>query len=166
MKIFSVLLILLAFSVAVFAQDWQKMSEDELKKSVPEKAPVIKENIETEFRTSSGITNGKSEILGVVIITAGYEADGKYTHFLRIGKSIKIGKISLKANDYIFGYKKIDSDTLKVSFYQAKSGKLIGAANAKVERKKGAIYSLLIEPPVDNKGRIYIGRFWFEYILD
>jgi hypothetical protein len=166
MKIFSILLILLAFSFSALAQDWKKMSEDELKKSVPEKAPVIKENIETEFRTASGITDGKTEIFGVVIITAGYEADGKFTHFLRTGKSIKLGKLTIKSGDYVFGYKKIDQDTLKVSFYLAKSGKLVGTTNAKVERKKGAIYSLLIEPPTANKGRIYIGRFWFEYVLD
>lgn len=166
MKYLNSLFVILLFSVAIFAQDWRKMSEAELKKSVPEKAPVIKENIETEFRTASGITNGKKEIFGVVIITAGYEADGKYTHFLRIGQIIKIGNLVLKANDYIFGYKKINADTLKVSFYQAKSGKLIGTTNAKVERKSGAIYSLLIEPPTDKKGRIYIGRFWFEYNLD
>jgi hypothetical protein len=166
MKSFSILLILLMFSVSSFAQDWRKMSVEELKKSVPETAPVIKENIETEFRTASGISDGKNEILGVVIITAGYEADGKYTHFLRLAKKITVGKLAMKADDYVFGYKRIDAETLRVSFYQAKSGKLLGTTNAKVEKKKGAIYSLLIEPPIEKKGKIYIGRFSFEYILD
>jgi len=139
------------------------MSESELKSTVPEKAPVIKENIETEFRTASGITDGTKNIFGVVIITAGYEADGKYTHFLRLGKEIKVGNLALKVGDYVFGYKRLDNTTLSVSFYQAGNGKLVGSVKAKVEQKKGAIYSLLIEPPMDKKGKIYIGRFSFEY---
>jgi hypothetical protein len=167
MKKIHILLICLVFSVSVFAQqDWRKMSEDELKKSVPEKAPVIKENIETEFRTASGISDGKTEILGVVIITAGYEADGKYTHFLRIGTKIKVDKLSLKSGDYVFGYKRLNADSLRVTFYNAKNGKIVGSTTAQVERKKGAIYSLLIEPPIEKKGKIYIGRFSFAYNLD
>lgn len=165
MKIILTLLFCLTLSLSALAQDWRKMSEDELKKAVPEKAPVIKENIETEFRTASGITDGKNEAFGVVIITAGYEADGKYTHFLRTGKDIKIGSLSLKAGDYVFGYKRFDNTTLTVSFYQAKTGNLIGAVKSKVEQKKGAIYSFLIEPPTDKKGKIYIGRFSMEYAL-
>ncbi len=166
MKIFSVLLVLAAFSASAFAQDWRKMTEDELKKSVPEKAPVIKENIETEFRTAAGISDGKTEIFGVVIITAGYEADGKFTHFLRLGTKLKIDKLSLKSGDYIFGYKRLNADSLRVSFYNAKNGKIVGSTTAQVERKKGAIYSLLIEPPIEKKGKIYIGRFSFAYNLD
>ena len=142
------------------------MSESELKIAVPEKAPVIKENIETEFRTASGITDGTKNVFGVVIITAGYEADGKYTHFLKTANKITIGKVVLKAGEYVFGYKRLDNTTLNVSFYQAGTGKLVGAVKAKVEQKKGAIYSLLIEPPNEKKGKIYIGRFSMEYGLE
>jgi hypothetical protein len=166
MKILLTLLFCLAFTFSAFAQDWRKMSESELKTAVPEKAPVIKENIETEFRTASGITDGTSNIFGVVIITAGYEADGKYTHFLKTGTGIKVGALSLKAGDYVFGYKRLDNTTLNVSFYNAGNGKPAGSVKARVEQKKGAIYSLLIEPPVDKKGKIYIGRFSFEYGLE
>lgn len=166
MKIFLTLLFFLTFTSSLFAQDWRKMSETELKSAVPETAPVIKENIETEFRTASGITDGTNNIFGVVIITAGYEADGKYTHFLRIGKKINVGKLQLKSDDYVFGYKRLDNTTLNVSFYQAKNGKLVGSVKSKVEQKKGAIYSFLIEPPIDKKGKIYIGRFSMEYGLE
>lgn len=147
------------------AQDWRKMTETELKKSVPEKAPVLKEDIETEFRTAAGISDGKNETFGVVIITAGYEADGKYTHFFRTASKIKVGELELKAGDYIFGYQRLDQETLRVTFYRAKDGELVGAIKAKVEKKKGAIYSFLIEPPIEKKGKIYIGRFTFEYGL-
>ena len=141
------------------------MTADELKKSIPEKAPVIKEQIETEFRTASGITDGKNNIFGVVIITAGYEADGKYTHFFKTDAKITLGNLNLASGEYIFGYQRLDSETLRVTFYKAKDGELVGALKAKVERKKGAIYSLLIEPPIDKKGKIYIGRFTFDYQL-
>lgn len=166
MKIFTVLLFVLMVSASVFAQDWRKMTEAELKKSVPERAPVIKEDIETELRTAAGVTDGKKEIFGVVIITAGYEADGKYTHFLRTNSTLKVGELTLKPDDYIFGYQRIDAETLRVMFYHAKDGELVGALRAKSEAKKGAIYSFLIEPPTAKKGRIYIGRFNFEYSLD
>lgn len=154
---------LAAFSLSVMAQDWRKMTEAELKRSVPEKAPVIKEQIETEFRTASGITNGSSNMLGVVIITAGYEADGKYTHFFRTAADVKLGELDLAAGDYIFGYRRIDADSLRVTFYHAKSGELVGELKAAVEQKKGGIYSFLIMPPVAKTGKIYIGRFFFDY---
>lgn len=141
------------------------MTESELKSAVPEKAPVIKENIETEFRTASGITNGQSAIFGVVIITAGYEADGKYTHFLRSGTDLKVGSLDLAKGDYIFGYRRLDAETLRVTFYKARTGEIVGEIKAAVEQKKGGIYSFLITPPVTKAGKIYIGRFNFSYVL-
>jgi hypothetical protein len=166
MKFLFTFLCCLGFTFSAGAQDWRKMSADELKTVVPEKAPVIEENIETELRTASGITDGTYNIFGVVIITAGYEADGKYTHFLKIGKGIKVGALQLKSGDYVFGYKRLDNTTLNVSFYQTNTGKLVGSVKAKVEQKKGAIFSILIEPPIEKKGKIYIGRFSFEYLLN
>lgn len=142
------------------------MSENELKNTIPEKAPVIKENIETEFRTAAGISNGKNLIFGVVIITAGYEAEGKYTHFFKTQAKMRIGDLTLEPNDYIFGYQRIDNETLRVMFYHAKDGELVGATKAKVEKTKGAIYSFLIEPPNAGQGKIFIGRFTFNYNLE
>ncbi len=64
---------------------WHSASEEELKSLIPARAPVISERIETEFRTASGITDGKGHaIAGVVLITAGYSADGKYSHYFRL----------------------------------------------------------------------------------
>lgn len=167
MKILTILFITAAFALNVFAQgDWRKMTEAELKKTVPEKAPVIKEEIETEFRTASGITDGKGSVFGVVIITAGYEADGKYTHFFKTDADLKVGDLPLAKGEYIFGYQRIDAETLRVTFYKAKDGELIGATKAKVEKGKGAIYSFLIAPPTAKKGKIFIGRFTFEYSLE
>ena len=166
MKIFLTLLFCLVFSIPSFAQDWRKMTEDELKKSVPEKAPVVKEKIETELRTASGIADGKKSIFGVVIITAGYEADGKYTHFFKTDAKIKVGDLSLEKGEYVFGYQRLDAETLRVTFYKAKDGKLAGSLKAKSDPKKGAIRSFLIEPPTAKKGKMYIGKFAFEYGLE
>lgn len=166
MKILTILFITAIFAFNVFAQDWRKMTEDELKKTVPEKAPVIKEDIETEFRTAAGITDGRGVIFGVVIITAGYEADGKYTHFFKTDAGVKVGGLPLAKGEYIFGYQRLDAETLRVKFYRAKDGELVGATKAKVEKSKGAIYSFLIVPPTDKKGKIYIGRFTFDYSLE
>lgn len=165
MRALSILAFIFMFSFGISAQDWHKMSETELKSAVPEKAPVIKENIETEFRTASGIANGKAAIFGVVIITAGYEADGKYTHFLRSGTDLRVGSLDLAKGDYIFGYRRIDTETLRVTFYKASTGETVGEIKAVVEQKKGGIYSFLITPPVVKAGKIYIGRFNFDYVL-
>jgi hypothetical protein len=166
MKIFAILFIISAFALNAFAQDWRKMTEAELKKTVPEKAPVIRESIETEFRTASGITDGKHSLFGVVIITAGYEADGKYTHYFKTDANIKVGDLPLAKGEYIFGYQRIDAETLRVTFYKANDGELIGATKAKVEKGRGAIYSFLVAPPAAKQGKIYIGRFTFGYVLE
>ncbi|NOT49453.1 MAG: hypothetical protein HOP17_17150 [Acidobacteria bacterium] len=152
-------------AAGVFAQDWRKMSDADLKAAVPVKAPVIKEDIETELRTASGITDGKASVFGVVIITAGYEADGKYTHFLRTKTRLRVSDLDLAPGDYVFGYRRVDAQSLNVTFYQAMGGTVVGSIKAGVEQKKGAIYSFLIVPPVGNAGKIYIGRFSFDYIL-
>ena len=167
MKILTILFMTAVFALNICAQkDWRRMTEDDLKKTVPEKAPVIRENIETEFRTASGITDGKEHIFGVVIITAGYEADGKYTHYFKTDAALRVGDLPLPAGEYIFGYQRLDSDTLRVTFYKAKDGELVGATKAKVEKGKGAIYSFLITPPVARQGKIYVGRFSFDYSLE
>lgn len=153
-------------AVAGYGQgDWHRMNESELRAIVPEKAPVIRENIETEFRTAAGISDGKRNVFGVVIITAGYEADGKYTHYFRTDADLKLADLDVPKGQYIFGYQRLDTETLRVTFYKAADGELIGAVKAKVEAKKGAIYSFLIDAPVDSKGKIYIGRFVIGYQL-
>ena len=127
---------------------WRSTTEPELRKLIPARAPVIKENIETEFRTASGVTDGRGKfIAGVVMITAGYSAEGKYSHF------------------FIFGYQRINNEAIRVSFYRASSGQAIGTVEAHVNRKSSLVRSLLISPPVDGRATIQVGRFLFEYKL-
>jgi hypothetical protein len=163
----ALLLATLSFAVVVAgASRWRTASEAELRKVIPARAPVTKENIETEFRTASGVTDGQGKfIAGVVMITAGYSAEGKYSHFFITQVPIKMGDLSLKAGQYVFGYQRKNADAIDVAFYEASSGDSLGSVEAHVNRKSSMVRSLLISPPSRNKGTIQIGRFVFDYRL-
>jgi hypothetical protein len=164
--------ILLLFSLVMVstgsgpASHWRAASEAELRKIIPARAPVIKENIETEFRTASGVTDSRGKfIAGVVMITAGYSAEGKYSHFFLTQIPIKVGELGLQPGEYVFGYQRKNIDTIDVAFYRASSGDLLGSVEAHVNRKSSMVRSLLISPPLHDKGSIQVGRFVFEYRL-
>lgn len=145
---------------------WRAATEPELRKLLPARAPVVKENIETEFRTASGVTDGRGKfIAGVVMITAGYSAEGKYSHFFITQTPLKIGSMLLQPGEYVFGYQRVSNDAIRVSFYRASSGEAIGSVDAHVNRKSSMVRSLLISPPVDGRATMQVGRFFFEYKL-
>ena len=99
------------------AAGWRVASEPELRKVIPARAPVIKENIETEFRTASGVTDGRGKfIAGVVMITAGYSAEGKYSHFFIAQVPVQIADFSLEPGEYVFGYQRKTPDSITVTF--------------------------------------------------
>ena len=66
----------------------------------------------------------------------------------------------------MFGQKRVDEDSLEVKFYEAATGKFVGAIKAVRQSKSGAIRSLLITAPEHEKGMIQIGRFGFDYKLE
>ncbi len=141
---------------------WRPATESELKAIIPARAPVEKERIETEFRTASGITDGTGKfVAGVVLITAGYSAEGKYSHFFLTQVPIKLRNLSLKPGEYVFGWRK-DADSLAVSFYEAQTGKYLGRVEALRNSRVGRIESFQILPP-SQKPLILIGRFGFPY---
>ena len=143
---------------------WRNASEPELRKVIPARAPVIKENIETEFRTASGVTDGRGKfIAGVVMITAGYSAEGKYSHFFIAQVPMKVGEFSLDPGEYVFGYQRKTADSITVTFYRASSGDAVGEVEAVRNRKSAAVRQLLIQPAVGGKGTIQVGRFVFDY---
>jgi hypothetical protein len=144
--------------------NWRPATEAELRKVIPARAPVGNERIETEFRTASGITDGKDRfVAGVVLITAGYSADGKYSHFLVVQAPITVGDIQLNPGDYVFGWRR-EEDALRVMFYQAQSGKFLGTVMATRNSRIGKIESFHLYAP-DEKSMIQIGRFGFSYKL-
>jgi hypothetical protein len=143
---------------------WRAATESELREVIPARAPVEKERIETEFRTASGITDGKGKfVAGVVLITAGYSAEGKYSHFFLTQVPMKVGDLSLKPGEYVFGWRR-NSDSLTVTFYEAETGKLLGNVEAVRNSRLGRIESFQIQPPSE-KPQIQIGRFGFSYRL-
>ena len=156
--------LLVQVTVQSAAQTWRQATDKELAALIPDRAPVEKERIETELRTASGVTDGKGHfIAGVVMITAGYSAEGKYSHFVIVQAPIKIGEMKLLPGNYVFGYKRTDQDTLDVKFYEAATGKLLGSIPAKIEKRSGPIRSLLITPPSSGRTMFQIGRFIFDY---
>ncbi len=143
--------------------NWRPATESELKDLIPARAPVEKEHIETEFRTASGITDGKGKyIAGVVLITAGYAAEGKYSNFFITQVPIKVGDLTLRSGEYVFGWRRKDDDSLEVKFYDAQSGKFLGNIEARRLGRLGRIESFRIVPPGE-KPVIQIGRFGMSY---
>jgi hypothetical protein len=159
------LISMISFSNAA-APGWRTASEPELRKIIPARAPVIKENIETEFRTASGVTDGRGKyIAGVVMITAGYSAEGKYSHFFIAQVPIKVGEFSLEPGEYVFGYQRKTPDSIAVTFYRASSGDAVGEVEAFRNRKSSMVRALLIQPSAPGRGTIQVGRFVFDYHL-
>jgi hypothetical protein len=160
------LLLLLVAAISAAPARWRTASSQELRKLIPARAPVVKENIETEFRSASGVTDGKGKfIAGVVMITAGYSAEGKYSHFFINQVALKLGDLTLQPGEYVFGYQRTGNDTIRVSFYKASSGDAIGNVEAHINRKRNLVTSLLITAPQNSKGTIQVGRFIFDYRL-
>ncbi len=140
---------------------WRMATQAELAQTLPARAPVLRERIETEMRTASGVTDGKGKyIAGVVLITAGYSADGKYSHYFQSQVPLKIGNFSLRPGRYVIGWTHMQNG-LGVSFYEAVTGRWIGTADATRE-KSSRVDAFRMTPPGANP-RIYIGRFSFAY---
>ncbi len=143
---------------------WRTASDTELKALLPARAPVEKEHIETELRTASGITNGHGKfVAGVVLITAGYSADGKYSHFFVTEVPLQIGDDRLPPGDYVMGWQRGDA-MLNVHFYEAATGRMRASADAKSIPGSTRVESFKIWPP-QGKSVIQIGRFGIPFRL-
>ncbi len=143
---------------------WRQATDAELAALLPARAPVEKEHIETEMRTASGISDGKGHLIaGVVLITAGYSADGKYSHYLVVQAPIRIGGILLAPGEYVFGWQR-DGESLSVHLHDALTGKPLGLAQAHKIPGTSRVESLRIWPPSE-KPLIQIGRFAVPYEL-
>ena len=167
MKCFALLYLVLVACQATAEQDknaaWRSATESELKALIPARATVEREQIETEFRTASGIRDDKGKyVVGVVLITAGYAADGKYSNFFLTQTAMKIGDLSLRPGEYVFGWRRNGEDSLIVKFYDARSGKYLGDAEAKRLTRGHRVESFRISPPSEN-AVIQVGRFGVAY---
>ncbi|MGA7523708.1 MAG: hypothetical protein WBW84_14740 [Acidobacteriaceae bacterium] len=161
-------LLAVAAMTCVWAQEtrgaeWKTATDAELRSVIPARAPVVQERIETELRSASGITNGHGKyIAGVVLITAGYSAEGKYSHFLLTQVPIKVGNdIRLGPGNYLIGYTH-DEKGLVVRLYEAATGRLVGTVTAELIPGITRVEEIRIWPPSD-RHMIQIGRFGFSY---
>jgi hypothetical protein len=145
---------------------WRSATAAELHSVIPARAPVISERIETEFRTASAITDGKGKfVAGVVLITAGYSAEGKYSHFFLTQVPLHVGNLKLSPGQYLIGWTHHNDDSLLVSFYRASTGDPVGQIVAPLNESIHRIESFRVWPP-DLRPVIQIGRFTFSYSLD
>jgi hypothetical protein len=143
---------------------WRAASDKELRSLLPARATVEKEHIETEMRTASGISDEHGKfVAGVVLITAGYSADGKYSHYLMTQVPLRMGTVSLVPGEYVFGWQR-DEDSLNVHFYEAATGAPKGSALAKRMQGISGVESFKIWPP-QTRSLIQIGRFGIPYQL-
>jgi hypothetical protein len=167
MKLSLVLLLLTVIPPSVQAQaksGWRSATTEELSAVLPLRAPVEKERIETEMRTASGIVNSHGRVIaGVVLITAGYSADGKYSHYLLVQASITIADIALTPGSYVFGWQRTD-EGLVVKFYEATNGTERGTATAHRMPQGSRVESFRLWPPGDQP-ILQIGRFSLPYRL-
>ena len=161
MKLSLLLLLPMLITPPLSAQaksSWRAATAEELATLLPARAPVQKERIETEMRTASGITNSRGKfIAGVVLITAGYSADGKYSHYLIVQSPIIVANIALSPGSYVFGWQRTE-DTLLVKFYEATTGAERGTATAHRMSQGSRVESFRLWPPGD-QSILQIGRF-------
>jgi hypothetical protein len=143
---------------------WRAATPAELAAALPARAPVEKERIETEIRTASGIINAHGKLVaGVVLITAGYSADGKYSHYFLAQAPIKIGDISLPVGAYVIGWQH-NNENFVVRFYDASTGAQRGSAIAQHVPAGIRVESFRMWPPGEHAW-LQIGRFALPYTL-
>ena len=145
---------------------WRQATASELASVLPSRAQVVSEQIETEMRTASGIVNDRGQfIAGVVLLTAGYSADGKYSHYLIVQAPLRLSGFALPPGNYVLGWTRAGAeDALNVHFNVAATGALVGTVKAKRIKGPGRVESIYIWPP-QSLGIIQIGRFGIPYKL-
>ena len=167
MKLSFILLLSILLTPSLDAQakpGWRSATTEELSSVLPLRAPVEKERIETEMRTASGIINSHGKVIaGVVLITAGYSADGKYSHYLIVQSPVTIADIALAPGSYVFGWQRTD-EGLMVKFYEATTGIERGTATAHRMPQGSRVESFRFWPPQDQP-ILQIGRFSLPYRL-
>jgi hypothetical protein len=162
--IMSVLQIPYAYSQAEHVARWRMATDKELAAIIPNRAPVVAERIETELRAASGITDDKGRyIAAVVLITAGYSANGKYSDFLLTQVPLKIGNTVLPEGHYLLGWTR-GEDELNVAIYEASSGKQVATVTALRSTTIRGVQSVHIWLPSDHSV-IQLGRFTIPYSI-
>ena len=166
MRIVAWVVMLLMLPVGLGAQakkGWRAATPSELQAVLPDRATVEKERIETEMRSATGVIDGRGKVVAaVVLITAGYSANGKYSHYLLLQAPVKIGAdIQLAAGSYVLGWTR-ETDGLLVHIYEAETGVERGTITAHALTPPLPVVSIKVWPPAEHS-IIQIGRFGLAY---
>lgn len=147
-------------------REWRAATPAELAAVLPARAPVEKERIETEMRTATGVIDSRGKVVAaVVLITAGYAANGKYSHYLLVQSPVRIGSnIQLQPGNYAIGWTRA-TDGLAVHIYEAETGVERGTIIAHPLTQPLPIVSVKIWPPAEHS-IIQIGRFALPYTME
>jgi hypothetical protein len=142
---------------------WHTATSAELQAALPARAPVEAERIETEMPSASGIVDGRGRVIAaVVLITAGYAAQGKYSHYLLVQAPLRLdGQVTLQPGSYAIGWTR-SSDGLLVHIYDAQSGKEKASLTARPQTPALQVVPVKIWPPSD-RSILQIGRFALPY---
>ncbi len=145
---------------------WRTATTAELEAFLPARATVEKERIETELRTATGIIDERRRMIAaVVLITAGYSADGKYSHYLLTQAEMRLGtELRLPPGAYVLGWSRVESGLL-VHVFDARTGVEQGQVLAWPIAQPTRVESFRIWAPAEHKG-IQIGRFAMPYRLE
>jgi hypothetical protein len=145
---------------------WRQATPAELEAVLPARATVEKERIETEMRTASGAIDGRGRVIAaVVLITAGYSANGKYSHYLLLQAPVRIGADTvLQPGAYVIGWTRA-TDGLLVHVYEAETGVERGTITAHALATPLPVVSIKVWPPGEHS-LIQIGRFFLPYKLE
>ncbi len=146
------------------AVTWRSATPEELRSVIPARAPVIAERIETEMRTASGVVDSLGHtIAGVVLITAGYSANGKYSEYFVTQVPLKIANKLLPGGAYLLGWTR-GSEELLVTISEASTGKPIVEVPAVRNPSLHRVESFRVWPP-SGHSMIQLGRFTIDYSL-
>jgi hypothetical protein len=169
MKMLAWVLTVLLLPMGASAQikkGWRAATPAELQAVLPDRAQVEKERIETEMPSATGVIDGRGRVVAaVVLITAGYSANGKYSHYLLVQSPLRVGSdLELTPGAYVIGWTRAPEGLL-VHFYVAETGVEKGSVIAKAPEKPVQVVPLKIWPPSE-KEWIQIGRFVMPYALE
>ncbi|HEY0784952.1 MAG TPA: hypothetical protein VGD62_03715 [Acidobacteriaceae bacterium] len=158
-----ILLGVLGWSASALGATWRAATAEELSRALPQRAPVLAERIETEMRSASGVIDEQGRLLaGVVLITAGYSANGKYADYLLVQAPIRVGQARLAPGGYLLGWTRV-ADDLVVTISEASTGKEVTQVPAKRNESLHRVEQLRVWPAPH--GMIQLGRFTFDYAL-
>jgi hypothetical protein len=170
MNTLSRLLVLLVFASACASAQprqhtaaWRAATTQELGSLLPARAPVVHERIETETSSNTGITDDHGHfIAATVLITAGYAAHGKYSHFLMTQVPLTLDdRLTLAPGSYLVGWER-GADGLDVHVYRADNGEAVGSVGARPSATHLTVVSVRIWPPRE-RSVLQIGRFLIPY---